>query len=236
LEAALTRILLVDDEPLIADSLSYSLRREGFEVKAVGDGTQALQEVEDFEPDLIVLDIMLPGMSGLEVCRQLRTHSATPVIMLTARGEEIDRVLGLEVGADDYLAKPFSFRELLARIRSILRRVELDRQSTQTQQVTLGDLNLDPVARRMFKANQEIQLSAREFDLLSILMRNAGRALSRDELLTEVWGDDWIGDPRTLDVHVRWLRIKVEDDPASPRYIQTVRGHGYRFAGPEELE
>lgn len=232
----MTRILLVDDEPLIADSLSYSLRREGFEVKAVGDGTQALQEVEDFEPDLIVLDIMLPGMSGLEVCRQLRTHSATPVIMLTARGEEIDRVLGLEVGADDYLAKPFSFRELLARIRSILRRVELDRQSTQTQQVTLGDLNLDPVARRMFKANQEIQLSAREFDLLSILMRNAGRALSRDELLTEVWGDDWIGDPRTLDVHVRWLRIKVEDDPASPRYIQTVRGHGYRFAGPEELE
>ncbi len=232
----MTRILLVDDEPLIADSLSYSLRREGFEVKAVGDGTQALQEVEDFEPDLIVLDIMLPGMSGLEVCRQLRTHSATPVIMLTARGEEIDRVLGLEVGADDYLAKPFSFRELLARIRSILRRVELDRQSTQTQQITLGDLNLDPVARRMFKANQEIQLSAREFDLLSILMRNAGRALSRDELLTEVWGDDWIGDPRTLDVHVRWLRIKVEDDPASPRYIQTVRGHGYRFAGPEELE
>jgi DNA-binding response OmpR family regulator len=156
--------------------------------------------------------------------------------MLTARGEEIDRVLGLEVGADDYLAKPFSFRELLARIRSILRRVELDRQVTQLQPVTLGDLSLDPVARRVYKGKQELQLSAREFDLLTTLIKNAGRALSREELLSEVWGEDWIGDQRTLDVHVRWLRLKVEDDPASPVYIQTVRGHGYRFAGPEELD
>jgi DNA-binding response OmpR family regulator len=171
----------------------------------------------------------------LEICRRLRAQSAIPVIMLTARGEEIDRVLGIEVGADDYLPKPFSFRELLARIRSILRRVELDRQISQTQSVTLGNLTLDPVARRIFKDDQELQLSAREFDLLANLMRNAGRALSREELLSEVWGSDWIGDQRTLDVHVRWLRLKVEDDPASPRYIQTVRGHGYRFAGPEEL-
>jgi DNA-binding response OmpR family regulator len=227
--------MLVDDEPLITDSLSYSLRREGFDVKAVGDGAVALQEILTFQPDLVVLDIMLPGMSGLEICRRLRAQSAIPVIMLTARGEEIDRVLGLEVGADDYLPKPFSFRELLARIRSILRRVELDRQVSQTQSVTLGDLTLDPVARRIFKDDQELQLSAREFDLLSNLMKNAGRALSREELLSEVWGSDWIGDQRTLDVHVRWLRLKVEDDPASPRYIQTVRGHGYRFAGPEEL-
>jgi len=227
--------LLVDDETLITDSLTYSLRREGFEVKAVGDGSVVLDAVEEFQPDLIVLDIMLPGMSGLEVCRRLRTHSAIPVIMLTARGEEIDRVLGLEVGADDYLAKPFSFRELLARIRSILRRIELDRQASHLQAVTLGDLMLDPVARRVFRKEQEVQLSAREFDLLSILIKNAGRALSRDELLADVWGSDWIGDPRTLDVHVRWLRLKVEEDPASPRYIQTVRGHGYRFAGPEEL-
>lgn len=231
----MTRILLVDDETLITDSLTYSLRREGFEVKAVGDGSVVLDAVEEFQPDLIVLDIMLPGMSGLEVCRRLRTHSAIPVIMLTARGEEIDRVLGLEVGADDYLAKPFSFRELLARIRSILRRIELDRQASHLQAVTLGDLMLDPVARRVFRKEQEVQLSAREFDLLSILIKNAGRALSRDELLADVWGSDWIGDPRTLDVHVRWLRLKVEEDPASPRYIQTVRGHGYRFAGPEEL-
>lgn len=231
----MTRILLVDDEPLITDSLTYSFRREGYEVKAVADGASALQEVEKFEPDLVVLDIMLPGMSGLEVCRRLRANSTIPVIMLTARGEEIDRVLGLEVGADDYLAKPFSFRELLARIRSILRRVELDRQTTQIQAATVGNLTLDPVSRRVFKGEQELQLSAREFDLLSNLMKNAGRALSREELLAEVWGDDWIGDPRTLDVHVRWLRLKVEEDPASPRYIQTVRGHGYRFAGPEEL-
>jgi len=231
----LTRILLVDDEPLITDSLSYSLRKEGFEVKAVGDGSVVLAEVQEYVPDLVVLDLMLPGMSGLEICQRLRAKSTIPVIMLTARGEEIDRVLGLEVGADDYLAKPFSFRELLARIRSILRRVEMDRQSTQFQQITLGRLILDPVARRVYKEDRELQLSAREFDLLSVLMRNAGRALSREELLAEVLGTDWIGDPRTLDVHVRWLRLKIEDDPASPLYIQTVRGHGYRFAGPEEL-
>lgn len=228
--------MLVDDEPLITDSLSYSLRREGFEVKSVGDGSIALQEILDYEPELVVLDVMLPGMSGLEICRRLRAQSTIPVIMLTARGEEIDRVLGLEVGADDYLSKPFSFRELLARVRSILRRVELDRQVSLMQSIILGNLTLDPVARRVFKGGQEVQLSAREFDLLSCLMKNSGRALSREDLLGEVWGSDWIGDQRTLDVHVRWLRLKVEDDPASPKYIQTVRGHGYRFAGPEELE
>jgi DNA-binding response OmpR family regulator len=231
----MTRILLVDDEPLITDSLSYSLKREGFEVKAVGDGEQAMKEIGNFDPDLVVLDIMLPGMNGLEVCRRIRANKATPVIMLTARGEELDRILGLEVGADDYLAKPFSFRELLARIRSILRRVEMDRQTSQFQPINVGDLTLDPIARRVFKGGQELQLSAREFDLLSILMRNAGRALSREELLAQVWGEDWIGDPRTLDVHVRWLRLKIEEDPATPAYLQTVRGHGYRFAGPEEL-
>jgi DNA-binding response OmpR family regulator len=226
---------LVDDEPLINDSLSYSLRREGFDVKAVTSGEQALQAIQEMHPDLIVLDLMLPDISGLEVCRRLRTYSTTPVIMLTARGEEIDRVLGLEVGADDYLPKPFSFRELLARIRATLRRVELDRQKTQAQPVVLRQLSLDPTARRVYKGDQELQLSAREFDLLAILMKNAGRALSRDELLSQVWGEEWIGDPRTLDVHVRWLRIKVEEDPATPQFIQTVRGYGYRFAGPEEL-
>jgi DNA-binding response OmpR family regulator len=232
----MTRIMLVDDEPLITDSLTYSLKREGFEVKAVGDGEQALMDIKEFDPDLVVLDIMLPGISGLEVCRRLRSFSSTPVIMLTARGEEMDRILGLEVGADDYLAKPFSFRELHARIRSMLRRVELDRQTSQFHPVTVGNLTIDPISRRAFRGQQELQLSAREFDLLVILMRNAGRALSRDELLSLVWGEDWIGDPRTLDVHIRWLRLKIEDDPATPTYVQTVRGHGYRFAGPEELE
>ncbi len=231
----MTRILLVDDEPLITDSLSYSLQREGYEVKSARDGLSAIQAIQDFQPDLIVLDLMLPDISGLEVCRRLRATSTTPVIMLTARGEEIDRVLGLEVGADDYLAKPFSFRELLARIRAILRRVELDRQASQMQAMVLRQLSLDPISRRVFKGDQELQLSAREFDLLAILMKNAGRALSRDELLAQVWGEEWIGDPRTLDVHVRWLRLKVEEDPAIPQYIQTVRGYGYRFAGPEEL-
>jgi DNA-binding response OmpR family regulator len=231
----LALILLVDDEQLITDSLTYSLKREGFDVEAVADGISAIKAVETIKPDLVVLDLMLPDISGLEVCRRLRAGTTTPVIMLTARGEEIDRVLGLEVGADDYLAKPFSFRELLARIHALLRRVQLDRQQTQPQPLSLRQLNLDPVARRAFKGDQELQLSAREFDLLAVLMKNAGRAMSREELIKLVWGDDWVGDPRTLDVHIRWLRLKVEEDPASPQYIQTVRGYGYRFAGLEEL-
>jgi DNA-binding response OmpR family regulator len=228
-------ILVVDDEQLITDSLSYSMKREGLNVVTVADGLSALKAVEELKPDLIVLDLMLPDISGFEVCRRLRTFTTTPVIMLTARGEEIDRVLGLEVGADDYLAKPFSFRELLARIQAMLRRVQLDRQMTQPQPMSTRHLSLDPAARRVYKGEAELQLSAREFDLLATLMKNAGRAMSRDELIKLVWGDDWVGDPRTLDVHVRWLRLKIEEDPASPQYIQTVRGYGYRFAGPEEL-
>jgi DNA-binding response OmpR family regulator len=231
----MTRILIVDDEPLITDSLTYSLQREGFEVLAVGTGGDALAAIPDFAPDLMVLDVMLPDISGLEVCRRLRATETFPVIMLTARSEEIDRVLGLEVGADDYLPKPFSFRELLARIRATLRRVELDRHTPQPQLLTLHQLSLDPTGRRAFKLDQELQFSAREFDLLMLLMKNAGRALSREELLAQVWGEEWVGDPRTLDVHVRWLRLKIEEDPAAPQYIQTVRGFGYRFAGPEEL-
>jgi DNA-binding response OmpR family regulator len=231
----LALILLVDDEQLITDSLTYSLKREGFDVEVAADGISALKTAEAIKPDLIVLDLMLPDISGLEVCRRLRTSITTPVIMLTARGEEIDRVLGLEVGADDYLAKPFSFRELLARIHALLRRVQLDRQIAQPQALSLRQLSLDPIARRAFKGDQELQLSAGEFDLLAVLMKNAGRAMSREELIKLVWGDDWVGDPRTLDVHIRWLRLKVEEDPASPQFIQTVRGFGYRFAGLEEL-
>lgn len=226
----MTLILLVDDEPLITDSLSYSLQREGFEVETVADGLSAIDAVEKLKPDLVVLDLMLPDISGFEVCRRLRTTTSIPVIMLTARGEEIDRVLGLEVGADDYLAKPFSFRELLARIQATLRRVALDRQTSKIQPMSLSQLNLDPTARRVFKGETELQLSAREFELLAILMKNAGRAMSRDDLLKLVWGEEWVGDSRTLDVHIRWLRLKIEDDPASPKYIQTVRGYGYRFA------
>jgi DNA-binding response OmpR family regulator len=235
----LSKILLVDDETLITDSLTYSLKREGFEVEAVADGNSALEVARQLEPDLIVLDLMLPDISGFEVCRRLRTFTTSPVIMLTARSEEIDRVLGLEVGADDYLAKPFSFRELLARINALLRRVSLDRQASQPEPqvpvLTMRLLTLDPAARRVVKGERELQLSAREFDLLHVLMKNAGRAMSREDLISQVWGEDWGGDPRTLDVHVRWLRIKIEEDPANPEYLQTVRGFGYRFTGVEEL-
>lgn len=232
----MSRILLVDDEPVIIDSLSYSLRREGYEVFSATDGAQALEVFEEAHPDLVILDIRLPGIDGLEVCRRLRARSTVPIIMLTALGNELDRVVGLEVGADDYLPKPFSFRELLARIRSVLRRVQLDQRAGRPDSYQVGHLRADPTSRRVFKGDKEIQLSAREFELLTTLMAQAGRAVSRDELISKVWGSDWSGDPRTLEVHVRWLRLKIEDDPTMPRFVQTVRGYGYRFIGPEELE
>lgn len=230
------RILLVDDEPVIIDSLRFSLNREGFEVFTASDGAQALELFDDAQPDLVVLDIRLPGMDGLEVCRRLRARSTVPIIMLTALGNELDRVVGLEVGADDYLPKPFSFRELLARIRSMLRRVELDLRAAKPEVLQVGSLRADPTSRRVYKGEKELQLSAREFELMTTLMAQAGRAVSRDELISRVWGTDWAGDPRTLEVHIRWLRLKIEDDPTIPRFVQTVRGYGYRFVGPEELE
>lgn len=229
-------ILLVDDEPVIIESLTYSLRREGFEVYTATEGNQALEMFQSVLPDLVILDIRLPGMDGLEVCRRLRVYSPVPIIMLTALGNELDRVVGLEVGADDYLPKPFSFRELLARIRSVLRRVELDQRSGRAEVLQIGSLRVDSTSRRVFKSDKEIQLSAREFELLSVLMSHAGRAVSRDELISKIWGSDWTGDPRTLEVHIRWLRLKIEDDPTIPRFVQTVRGYGYRFIGSEELE
>ena len=231
----MTSILVVDDEPVIMESLAYSLRREGYEVTVSPNGLEALELFDKIHPDLVVLDIMLPGIDGLEVCRRLRARSSVPIIMLTARGDEVDRILGLEIGADDYLPKPFSFRELLARIHSVVRRVELDTQIEEQEIIKIGDLVQDPVARRVQKNEQDVQLSAREFDLLDFLMRQAGRACSRQELLNKVWGEDWSGDPRTLEVHIRWLRLKVEDDPTNPIYIQTVRGYGYRFVSPDEL-
>lgn len=230
------RILIVDDERLIVDSLTYSLRQEGFEVKAVEDGESALAIEPEFHPDVILLDVMLPDINGREVCRRLRSFSTVPVIMLTARSEEIDRILGLDVGADDYLVKPFSFRELLARIQAVLRRVALDQKVSISKLVQAGPLRLDIVARQVFKNNEEIQVSAREFDLLTTLMNNMGQAISRGDLINNVWGVDWVGETRTLDVHIRWLRLKIENDPASPEFIRTVRGYGYRFATEDELE
>ena len=231
---AARKILVIDDEPLITESLEYSLQQEGFQVMVAHHGDEALKIAREEAPDLIVLDIMLPGMDGWEVCRQLRQASTVPIIMLTARGQEIDRVLGLELGADDYLPKPFSFRELLARIRATFRRMSFE-EAPKTAQIQIGDVRLDLAAHKVYKRDQELAMTQKEYDLLHTLMSNAGRVVSRADLLDQVWGVDWLGDTRTLDVHVRWVREKVEEDPSQPRYVQTVRGVGYRFATPEEV-
>ncbi len=231
----MANLLIIDDEPVIVESLAYSLRRENYEVSIAENGPDALELFDKTHPDLVVLDLMLPGMDGLEVCRRLRARSTVPIIMLTARSDEVDKILGLEIGADDYLPKPFSFRELLARIRSVLRRVALDQIAEAPGQLKIGNLTADGIGRRVIKNQQELQLSAREFDLLFFLMSQAGRACSRQELLSQVWGEEWTGDPRTLEVHIRWLRLKVEDDPTNPGYIQTVRGYGYRFVSADEI-
>ena len=230
------RILIVDDDPMIADSLGYLLTSEGFEVEAVFNGADAFTALERFQPDLVILDVMLPDISGMDICRHIRSYSALPVIMLTARGDEVDRVTGLELGADDYMSKPFASRELVARIRALLRRIELDQQGHSVTRLSVKNVSVDLQARRVFKDGQEIELSAREFDLLAALMKNAGAAMGRDKLIDLVWGSDWFGDLRTLNVHIRWLRLKLEEDPAKPRLIQTVRGYGYRMAASEEFE
>jgi len=228
-------ILVVDDEPLITDSLEYSLTQEGFQVLVANEGNQALELARQAAPDLIVLDIMLPGIDGWEVCRRLRQASTVPIIMLTARGEEIDRVLGLEMGADDYLAKPFSMRDLLARIRAVFRRAAFE-ESSKTAQLQIGNLRLDLAARKAYKNDQALALTQKEYDLLRALITRAGQVVSRAEILDQVWGVDWVGDTRTLDVHIRWVREKIEEDASQPRHIQTVRGVGYRFSAPEELK
>jgi DNA-binding response OmpR family regulator len=199
------------------------------------DGHEALDLAQEESPDLIVLDIMLPGIDGLETCRRLRQESTVPIIMLTARGQEIDRVLGLEMGADDYLAKPFSFRELLARIRATFRRMAFE-ETPKATQIEIGDVSLDIGAHKAYKKDQELTLTQKEYDLLHTLMSRAGRVVSRAELLDLVWGVEWLGDTRTLDVHIRWVREKIEENPSQPRYVQTVRGVGYRFSTPEDLE
>lgn len=228
------RILLIEDEPLITDSLSYSLEREGFDVLIAHDGLEGLQLAQQEQIDLILLDIMLPELDGREVCRRLRKQGSTvPIIMLTARDSEMDRVTGLELGADDYVVKPFSFAELRARIRAMLRRVSYD-QPDQPRTIPIGDLVLEPEQMRVLKGSEPLSLTPKEYELLAHMMRNAGRVLERQALLDAVWGEDWFGDTRTLDVHVRRLRRKVEDTPDTPRYIQTVRGVGYRFIDPSE--
>ncbi len=228
------KILVVDDEKLIVDSLRYSLRKEGYDVVVAHDGLEAIALARQEQPDLLVLDLMLPGIDGLEVCRTIRQESMLPIIMLTARSEEMDRVIGLEIGADDYLVKPFSFRELLARIRAALRRASYVEPATE-ETLTIGALSLDQASHRVLRHGQEVELTRKEYDLLRLFMERAGRVIPRNEIIDAVWDTDWIGDTRTLDVHIRRLREKIEDTPSKPQYVQTVRGVGYRFATPEEV-
>ncbi|GIV97347.1 MAG: DNA-binding response regulator [Herpetosiphonaceae bacterium] len=226
----MAKILLVEDDAVLCETLRYNLDREGYETLTAGDGAQALELARSAQPDLVILDVMLPGLDGFSVCRILRRESEVPILMLTARQDEVDRIAGLELGADDYVVKPFSLGELLARVRAILRRRDRPRHHSEREVLVSGSLRVDTGSRRVFRGDREINLSQKEFDLLVCLMQNRGMALSRDLLLERVWGYGFIGESRTVDVHIRWLREKIEENPASPVWIQTVRGIGYRFA------
>jgi DNA-binding response OmpR family regulator len=233
------KILVVEDDPTLLETLEYNLSRRDYEVYKAADGVTALDLAKAHEPDLVVLDIMLPGLDGFEVCRVLRQEMNVPILMLTARAEEIDKIVGLEVGADDYMTKPFSMRELLARIKALLRRVRLIREEIEAdeeekeagERIAYGDLVVDLGRREVSLDGAPLRLKPKEHDLLVFLVRNRGMALSRDLILERVWGWDYDGGTRTVDVHVRWLREKIEPDPANPIRIITVRGVGYRFEG-----
>ncbi len=241
-----SRILLVEDDVTLRETVEYNLRHQGYDVHTADDGYKALDTARREQPDLMVLDVMLPGIDGFEVCRILRKETNLPILMLTARTEEVDRVVGLEMGADDYLIKPFSMRELMARVKALLRRVELIREdlaaaqqegtsardeALRTETLAFGDLEIDQTRREVRLAGAPVRLKPKEFDLLLFLARNKGIALSRDLILERVWGWTFDGNSRTVDVHVRWLREKVEPDPAAATRIVTVRGIGYRFDG-----
>jgi two-component system, OmpR family, response regulator RegX3 len=224
------KLLLVEDEKSIAEGLAITLEAEGFQVAWVKDGLDAIPAWERVRPDLVVLDLMLPGMSGTEICRALRSRSDVPIIMLTAREAEVDRVVGLELGADDYVTKPFSPRELVARIKAILRRAPLVDASGGELPVEAAGVRLDRARHEVRVDGQPVDLPPKEFELLAYLLENAGRVLTRGQLIDEIWGSDYVGDTKTLDVHIRRLRTRLEDDPKDPKRIRTVRGVGYRFA------
>lgn len=226
-------ILVVEDDRNLAETLVYNLRQEGFGAEVARTGLEAIAVTRTQHPDLVLLDVMLPELDGFEVCRAVRAASAVPIIMLTARDDEVDRVLGLELGADDYVVKPFSLRELLARIRSNLRRVELSSGVEAQRALSISGLEVDPASRIVQRNARVLHLLPREFDLLLQLMLNRGIVLSRNQLLEKVWGPDYFGDARTVDVHVRRLRMKIEPDPADPVYIRTIYGVGYTFDGAQ---
>lgn len=230
-------ILVVEDEPALQDTLRYNLERAGYQVKVIGDGIQALESARNDPPDLILMDIMLPGLDGIEITRILRHEISTPIIMLTAKDDEIDRVIGLEIGADDYLTKPFSMRELMARVKAQFRRVRLvkneiqENNSPADNKIILDNLTIDTGRREIQLDDQMLSLKPKEYELLHYLAIHKGQVLSRDSILEKVWGWDFSGGSRTVDVHVRWLREKIESNPSNPERIITIRGVGYRFEG-----
>jgi len=223
-------ILVVDDEPTLRETLADGLEAEGFTVVTAADGREALTQFRASRPDLIVLDLMLPELSGVEVCRIVRAESPVPILMLTAKDSEVDKVVGLELGADDYVTKPFSLRELIARIRALLRRTERGVvESEPPVAVDLGDVQVDLAGHRILRDGRAVPIKPKAFELLAFLIRHPGQVFTRDQLLEHVWGYDYAGESRTVDVHVHWLRSEIEDDPATPRHLQTVRGVGYVF-------
>lgn len=226
------RVLIVEDEESFVEALTVGLTREGFTVNVARDGKEALDFFNAYSPDIVLLDVMLPLVSGVDVCRQIRARSQVPIIMVTAKGEEIDAVVGLEVGADDYVTKPYRLRELISRMRSLLRRARWAAESDafRGDVIEVDDVAVDPERHEVFVRGEPIDLPLKEFDLLELLLANAGRVLTRDALIDQVWGSDYVGDTKTLDVHVKRLRSKIEDDPSTPRRIVTIRGLGYKYA------
>lgn len=229
----MTQILLIDDERKLTDPLRSSFERAGYQVSVAHDGHSGLSMALVEKPDVIVLDVMMPGLDGWQVCRAIREHSTTPIIMLTALDDTMDRIKGLELGADDYLVKPFGYKALEAHVRAMLRRVQIDQGQRLTQQITIGEITLDLQAHTVTRAGKELAMRQKEYEILCLLMTNPGKVVTRERMFDEVWGTDWLGDTRTLDVHMSWLRAKLETDPTNPLYLQTIRGVGYRFSDPE---
>lgn len=231
-----THVLVVEDESSFADALTVGLEREGFRVTVAQNGSAALERFAADPPDVVLLDLMLPGISGLDVCREIRATSDVPIVIVTAKGEEVDAVVGLEVGADDYVTKPYRLRELVARIRAVLRRTESPRGSDQglpSQPLCVGDVAIDPDRHEVIVRGNHVRMPLKEFELLTLLMENAGRVLTREVIIDRAWGSDYHGDTKTLDVHIKRLRAKVEHDPRNPRRIVTIRGLGYKYEAPK---
>jgi two-component system response regulator RegX3 len=225
-------IMIVEDEESFVEALTIGLQREGFRVTSVTNGTEAIKAFFELEPDLVLLDLMLPGTPGIDVCRAIRARSSVPIVIVTAKGTEVDTVVGLEMGADDYITKPYRLRELVARLRAVLRRVPREEQASAIEPIQVGEVRLDPARHEVWVREQEVKLPLKEFELLEYLLRNAGHVLTRDALIDRVWGADYVGDTKTLDVHVKRLRSRLEEDPSHPKLITTIRGLGYRFERP----